>query len=78
MPELMRSAKLAIEKGESQGRDLSYLKQLSDYIIPAMLEALHKVSVCSVHFSFLYLALIHCCDGADDRILCRNLIQRSV
>jgi hypothetical protein len=42
MPELMRSAKLAIEKGESQGRDLSYLKQLSDYIIPAMLEALHK------------------------------------
>jgi hypothetical protein len=52
MPELMRSAKLAIEKGESQGRDLSYLKQLSDYIIPAMLEALHKVSVCSVHFYF--------------------------
>uniref|UniRef100_A0A1J3DTI8 Importin-5 n=1 Tax=Noccaea caerulescens TaxID=107243 RepID=A0A1J3DTI8_NOCCA len=42
MPELMRSAKLAIEKGTSQGRDLSYLKQLSDYIIPAMLEALHK------------------------------------
>ncbi|ESQ41994.1 hypothetical protein EUTSA_v10012502mg [Eutrema salsugineum] len=42
MPELMRSAKLAIEKGISQGRDLSYLKQLSDYIIPAMLEALHK------------------------------------
>ncbi|XP_010420796.1 PREDICTED: importin-5 [Camelina sativa] len=42
MPELMRSAKLAIEKGKSDGRDLSYLKQLSDYIIPAMLEALHK------------------------------------
>ncbi|CAN8300728.1 unnamed protein product [Cochlearia groenlandica] len=42
MPELMRSAKLAIEKGMSQGRDLSYLKQLSDYIIPAMVEALHK------------------------------------
>ncbi|XP_013628816.1 PREDICTED: importin-5-like isoform X2 [Brassica oleracea var. oleracea] len=42
MPELMRSAKLAIEKGEAQGRDLSYLKQLSDYIIPNMLEALHK------------------------------------
>lgn len=50
MPELMRSAKLAIEKGLAQGRDLSYLKQLSDYIIPAMLEALHKVSVCSVLF----------------------------
>ncbi|KAF2535051.1 hypothetical protein F2Q68_00022330 [Brassica cretica] len=42
MPELMRSAKLAIEQGKSQGHDLSYLKQLSDYIIPAMLEALHK------------------------------------
>ncbi|XP_010535931.1 PREDICTED: importin-5-like [Tarenaya hassleriana] len=42
MPELLRSAKLAIEKGISQGRDFSYLKQLSDYIIPAMLEALHK------------------------------------
>lgn len=52
MPELMRSAKLAIEKGKSQGRDLSYLKQLSDYIIPAMLEALHKVSGCSVDFFF--------------------------
>lgn len=50
MPELMRSAKLAIEKGEAQGRDLSYLKQLSDYIIPNMLEALHKVSVYCVHF----------------------------
>ena len=54
MPELMRSAKLAIEKGEAQGRDLSYLKQLSDYIIPNMLEALHKVSVYCVHFFFLF------------------------
>ncbi|CAN8252385.1 unnamed protein product [Cochlearia groenlandica] len=42
LPELMLSAKLAIAKGTSQGRDLSYLKQLSDYFIPAMLEALHK------------------------------------
>ena len=55
MPELMRSAKLAIEQGKSQGHDLSYLKQLSDYIIPAMLEALHKVSVNSVHFLFFQL-----------------------
>ncbi|XLT24518.1 hypothetical protein HN873_055810 [Arachis hypogaea] len=35
MPELLRSAKLAIEKGQSQGRDASYLKFLSDSIIPS-------------------------------------------
>ena len=44
MPELLRSAKLAIEKGQSQGRDVSYLKFLSDSIIPALVEALHKVN----------------------------------
>jgi hypothetical protein len=43
MPELLRSAKLAIEKGQAQGRDKSYLKQLSDYIVPALVEAMHKV-----------------------------------
>ena len=43
MPELLRSAKLAVEKGQAQGRDESYVKQLSDYIIPALVEALHKV-----------------------------------
>ncbi|RYQ86900.1 hypothetical protein Ahy_B10g106510 isoform B [Arachis hypogaea] len=42
MPELLRSAKLAIEKGQSQGRDASYLKFLSDSIIPALVDALHK------------------------------------
>uniref|UniRef100_A0A1D1XN17 Importin-5 n=1 Tax=Anthurium amnicola TaxID=1678845 RepID=A0A1D1XN17_9ARAE len=42
MPELLRSAKLAVEKGQAQGRDESYIKQLSDYIIPALVEALHK------------------------------------
>jgi hypothetical protein len=42
MPELLRSAKLAVEKGQSQGRDASYVKQLSDYIIPALTEALSK------------------------------------
>jgi hypothetical protein len=45
MPELLRSAKLAIEKSQSQGRDESYLKQLSDYIVPALVEAIHKVSI---------------------------------
>ncbi|KAL2336737.1 hypothetical protein Fmac_011183 [Flemingia macrophylla] len=43
MPELLRSAKLAIEKGLSQGRDVFYLKFLTDSIIPALVEALHKV-----------------------------------
>ncbi|RWW57492.1 hypothetical protein BHE74_00035710 [Ensete ventricosum] len=45
MPDLLRSAKLAVEKGVAQGRDESYVKQLSDYIIPALLEALLKVSL---------------------------------
>lgn len=45
MPELLRSAKLAVEKGLSQGRNESYVKQLSDYIIPALVEALHKVII---------------------------------
>ena len=43
MPELLHSAKLAVEKGMSQGRNETYIKQLSDYIIPALVEALHKV-----------------------------------
>ncbi|CAL9075260.1 unnamed protein product, partial [Musa acuminata var. zebrina] len=42
MPELLRSAKLAIEKGQAQGRDETYVKQLADYIIPALVEALQK------------------------------------
>ncbi|KAK4380243.1 hypothetical protein RND71_002105 [Anisodus tanguticus] len=42
MPELLRSAKLAVEKGIAQGRNEAYVKQLSDYIIPALVEALHK------------------------------------
>lgn len=50
MPELLRSAKLAVEKGQSQGRNESYVKQLTDYIIPALLEALHKepeIDICA-------------------------------
>ncbi|GMY16117.1 importin-5-like [Fagus crenata] len=42
MPELLRSAKLAVEKGQAQGRNESYIKQLSDYVVPALVEALHK------------------------------------
>ncbi|KAJ8645121.1 hypothetical protein MRB53_006869 [Persea americana] len=42
MPELLHSAKLAVEKGLAQGHDESYVKRISDYIIPALVEALHK------------------------------------
>ncbi|KAH1073237.1 hypothetical protein J1N35_025565 [Gossypium stocksii] len=42
MLELLRSAKLAVEKGMAQWRNETYVKQLSDYIIPALVEALHK------------------------------------
>ncbi|XVE70336.1 hypothetical protein DITRI_Ditri10aG0064300 [Diplodiscus trichospermus] len=42
MPELLRSAKLAVQKGVAQGRNETYVKQLSDYTIPALAEALHK------------------------------------
>lgn len=53
MPELLRSAKLAVEKGIAQGRNETYVKQLSDYIIPALVEALHKVDLSSY--------LLSCC-----------------
>nr|GLL38936.1 hypothetical protein DM860_009838 [Ipomoea trifida] len=40
--QLLHSAKLAIEKGLAQGRNEAYVKQLSDYVVPALVEALHK------------------------------------
>lgn len=49
MPELLRSGKLAVEKGQATGRAETYVKQLADYIIPPLVEALHKVN-----FSFCY------------------------
>lgn len=42
MPELLRSAKLAVEKGLAQGHNETYVKQLTDYIIPALVEAIPK------------------------------------
>lgn len=50
MPMLLQSAKLAVEKGQSQGRSEPYIKQLTDYIIPVLVEALHKepeVEICA-------------------------------
>ncbi|KAF9670235.1 hypothetical protein SADUNF_Sadunf13G0047300 [Salix dunnii] len=49
MPELLGSAKLSVEKDQSRGHNESYIKQLSDYIVPALVEALHKepeVEIC--------------------------------
>lgn len=51
MPELLSSAKSAVEKGQSQGRDETYIKQLSDYIIPSLVEALHKVKILPIYYS---------------------------
>lgn len=42
MPELLRSAKLGVEKGLAQGHNETYVKQLTDYIIPALVEAIPK------------------------------------
>ena len=43
MPELLRDGKLAMDKGQAQGYNESYAKQLSYYIILSLVEALHKV-----------------------------------
>ena len=56
MPELLGSAKLAVEKDQSQGHNESYVKQLSDYIVPALVEALHKV---------VYLFVYQCLNAFD-------------
>jgi len=53
MPELLTSAKSAVEKGQSQGRDETYIKQLSDYIIPNLVEALHKVKILPIYYGKL-------------------------
>ncbi|PPR99745.1 hypothetical protein GOBAR_AA20915 [Gossypium barbadense] len=57
MPELLRSAKLAVEKGMAQGRNETYVKQLSDYVIPALVEALHKRYVWYCMFSMETITL---------------------
>lgn len=86
MPELLRSAKLAVEKGLAQGRNESYIKQLSDYIIPALVEALHKVWLCVVTKSFIMFCFLNLCEDVVliiqvmiciNCIACRNRIQKS-
>lgn len=48
-PELLCSAGLAMEKGITQDRKETYLKQLSDYLIQDLMEVFHKVD-----FNLLY------------------------
>ena len=55
MPELLRSAKLAVDKGIAQGRNETYVKQLLDFIVPALVEALHKVFVLVNHTSLRFV-----------------------
>lgn len=83
MPELLRSAKLAVEKGLAQGRNESYVKQLSDYIIPALVEALHKViggCYFLMHYvpDFLHvmLGIFFTYEVSGLELDCRNLIQK--
>ncbi|MCD7465041.1 hypothetical protein HAX54_000434 [Datura stramonium] len=54
MPDLLRSAKLAVEKGIAQGQNETYVKLLSDYIIPPLVEALHKESYKEIRKIMLY------------------------
>lgn len=61
MPELLSSAKSAVEKGQSQGRNETYIKQLSDYIIPNLVEALHKVKMLAYSTGLLVLIYIFWC-----------------
>jgi hypothetical protein len=72
MPELLRSAKLAVEKGQAQGRDESYVKQLSDFIIPALVEALHKVVAEPLSLTLEFISHI-----ASMLTACINLPYRS-
>ncbi|WOL00930.1 HEAT domain-containing protein [Canna indica] len=47
---LLQLSKLAVEKGQTQGRDESYVKQLADDIIPTLVDALQKepeVEICA-------------------------------
>jgi hypothetical protein len=43
MPDLLCSAMLAIQKGESGGHSMSYVQHLVILIIPALVKALKKV-----------------------------------
>nr|XP_009593607.1 importin-5-like isoform X2 [Nicotiana tomentosiformis] len=63
MPILLRSAKLAFEKGIAQGESESYFTKLSDYIILALVEAMHKehvTEICAIMLGELNYCLQIC------------------
>ncbi|KAI3799461.1 hypothetical protein L1987_34759 [Smallanthus sonchifolius] len=73
MPELLRSAKLAVEKGQAQGQNESYVKQLSDYIIPSLVDALHKGKDRTAEEKRIAICIFddvaeHCRDAAVKRV----------
>lgn len=50
LPQLLKAGKLAVEKGQAQGHDQSYVKQLLDFVVPPLVEVLHKepeVEICA-------------------------------
>ncbi|XP_070044216.1 uncharacterized protein [Nicotiana tomentosiformis] len=51
---LLSSAKLAVEKGIAQGGSESYFTKLSDYIVLALVEALHKEPMTEICGLMLY------------------------
>nr|XP_016444048.1 PREDICTED: importin-5-like isoform X4 [Nicotiana tabacum] len=59
MYNLLRSAKLAVEKEIAQGGTESYFKELADYIILSLLEALHEESMAEI-CAFMLDELNHC------------------
>ncbi|XP_019267737.1 PREDICTED: importin-5-like isoform X2 [Nicotiana attenuata] len=63
MPILLRSAKLAFEKGIAQGESESYFAKLSDYIILSLVEAMHKehvTEICAIMLGELNYCLQIC------------------
>lgn len=50
---LLRSAKLAVEKGIAQGASETYFTKLSDHIMQSLLDALHEV-VLDLLFCFFF------------------------
>lgn len=65
MPDLLRAGKLAVEKGVAGGRDQSYVKQLADYLVPPLVEALRKEPEMEIQATMLD-ALNECLEVAGE------------
>jgi hypothetical protein len=58
MPELVCSAILAIQKGESGGNSMSYVQNLVTLIVPALVKALKEVILLIIVIECYYQMLI--------------------